>query len=167
MKCFKCRKNEGTILLPSLQKKACPGCFGRIIEKRFSKKIREMGIREAKLTMTRPSDKVLAYLFRKKGMRTDSGKRINQETLDDKAVNALKSFFLNRNFYNYEKSPLESISEEELAAYAKINNLEFRENPRSGEDKRIHDLLIELEKRRPGVMHSIRAFLEKLKGAGD
>ncbi len=159
MKCFNCGA-KAEYKVKSLELPACSNCYSRIIEKRFKKAIK--GIKSVSLTINRPSDYVLKHLFEKAGIKTSNGKHIKQFTLDDYAVSVIKSFFLNKDLMLKGFSPLSRISEEELINYSIINNLSFKGNTRSGIDKDIHSLLLSLDKRRPGVLFSIKSFLEQL-----
>jgi hypothetical protein len=77
-------------------------------------------------------------------------------------VAIVKSFFTGKDLLIKARSLLESISEWELKEYSRIEGLSFKENPRKGQDKKVHDFIKELEKRRPGVMYSIKDFIKKL-----
>ena len=162
MKCFKCKSRQGLVRVPSLEKKACNQCFKRIIEKRFGKAVK--GLTEVKIKLERPSDKVLKHLFEKRGIKVLVSKKpgVNQSTLDDICISILKSFFSGKDVAIKKPSPLEGISEAELADYARIEGLKFKSNPRKGRDKELYNFLMELDKRRPGVMYSIRDFMKKL-----
>jgi len=164
MKCFKCKSKIGVVNVPSLEKKACNNCFVRIIEKRFNKTVKALNLTDVRLRLSRPSDHVLLYLLNKRGLKVKVGKKsnINQSTLDDIAVSILKSFFTGKDLTIKGKALLEGISESELINYARINGLKFKGNPRQGENKRLHELLMKVNKRRPGVMYSLRDFIKKL-----
>jgi len=150
--------------VPSLEKKACNKCFKKIIEKRFSKVVNELGINKALIKDERPSDELLKFLFEKKGVEVRFAQKsnVNQSTLDDIAVSVLKSFFSGKDLVIKDRSPLEGISEKELIDYACLVGINFKGNPRSGEDKRAHDFIMKLDERRPGVMYSFRDFIKKL-----
>ncbi|MBD3312653.1 hypothetical protein GF352_04345 [archaeon] len=170
MKCYKCGSRKARVRVPSLEKKACDECFKQIIEKRFNRTVRGMNLKEVIVKLGRPSDKVLLHLFKKRAARVrelsvKSSKKessINQSTLDDICVSVLKSFFKGEDCLIKEESPLESISEYELIEYAQIEGLAFNGNPRTGEEERIHEFIMELDERRPGVMYSIKDFMKKL-----
>ncbi len=165
MKCFKCKSKKGTILLPSLNKLACERCFVRIIEKRFSKTIKELGFKDnIKIALMKPSDEVLVYLFKKKGFSVEIINKpvINQLTLDELAINIIKSFNDNSKKIIDIKSPFESISEKELIDYSKIEGLSFKGNNYSGADKVIYDFLMNFDKRRSGVLYSVKNFIKAI-----
>lgn len=170
MKCYKCGYHKARVRVPSLEKKACDECFKQIIEKRFNKTVRGMGLSEVIIKLERPSDKVLLHLFKKRAVRvrelsvksSSNESSINQSTLDDICVSVLKSFFKGEDYVIKEESPLESISEYELKEYARIEGLDFNGNQRQGEEERIHEFIMKLDERRPGVMYSIKDFMKKL-----
>jgi len=162
MKCFKCKKRFGKVVVPSLEKKACDLCFCQIIEKRVNKVVKSLGVNQIKLRLERPSDHVLKHLLSKRWSVKIGKPNINQSTLDDIAVSVLKSFFLGRDVSIKSPAPLEGVSESELSDYARIQGIEFKGNPRIGEDKRAHDFILKLDERRPGVMYSMRDFLKNL-----
>ncbi|MFA5406464.1 MAG: hypothetical protein WC307_03865 [Candidatus Nanoarchaeia archaeon] len=165
MKCFNCAKKEAIITVPSLQRKACGDCFSRIIEKRFKKTFRDFKLKKVKVSNNRPSDKILLHLLKKiNGLNIIISDRpsIKQFTLDDLSVSILKSFLNNKNEVLKGTSPFGRISEQELIDYAKVNNLKFKGNQRKGEDKRVHELIMKLSQRRPGVMFSLCDFIKKL-----
>ncbi|HLE06699.1 MAG TPA: hypothetical protein VI790_05060 [Candidatus Nanoarchaeia archaeon] len=164
MKCVRCKKKEGVIIIPSLEKKACNNCYSQIIEKRFNKTIKKIytNLRNARLTVRRPSDEILKHLLIKRGVTLGKGVKIGTHTLDDLSISIIKSLNSGKDQIIKEPSPLEGISEEELKQYAKINKLKFDGNKRTGEDKKLHDFLIKINDRRPGVMYSIKDFIKKI-----
>jgi len=160
MKCYRCGRHEGTIIVPSLERKACAKCFAEIIERRFRKTLRDLRIKSARVIIKRPSDEVLAYLLSRTNVKPAG--RVKQFTLDDLAVSILKSFLTGRDCVLKGRSPLESISEKELITYSRINKLAFKGNPRTGIELHAHELLMKLDQRRPGVMFSLRDFMKKI-----
>lgn len=169
MKCANCNR-KGKYKIPSLEKLACSTCFNAIIEKRFSRTLKKYypNIKELNIELKRPSDKILLYLLEKKAkkainLKIKKGKKImSQHTLDDLSVSVIQSFITGKNMIIQEHSLLEEISETELKDYAIINKLSFRKNPRKGKDKLAHDLIKKIEKRRPGVMYSIKSYKDKI-----
>lgn len=169
MKCFKCGNKEGRVRVPSLEKKACDQCFKQIIERRFNRAVRKLGLEEVIVKLERPSDRVLLHLLKKRAgrvrefkVKVNNESNVNQSTLDDLCVNILKSFFKDEEFVIEQPAPLGSISEYELREYARIEGLDFKGNPRGGEEELIHEFIMELDERRPGVMYSIKDFMKKL-----
>ncbi len=179
MKCIKCKKNNGVILIKSLGRKACRNCFKKIVFKRFSKSITNnklIGKKEKVLVIIKNSnDCVLFYLLcllaeKHKGLTVYSNKNkvaglknLNQENLTDISIRVLTGFFKGRkDLLKVRHSPLELLSDDDLMTYAGLTGLTYEPLVREGFSEDVHELIKNLEKVRSGLSYSIKGLIEDL-----
>lgn len=179
MKCIKCKKKKGIILIKSLGKRTCNECFKKIVFKRFSKAItinKLIGKKERVLVIIKNSnDYVLLYLLnllarKHKGLSVYSNKNrvkglrvLNQENLTDIAIRVLTGFLKNKKeLLRVEHGPLELLSDHDLMTYAGLIDLDYTPVKRKGFRHDVNELIKNLEGARKGLSYSVKGLIEDI-----